>query len=93
MPNTREKLIELLNGTPNVLIANKASVNIADYLISNGVTIPTRCEHCQCSDTISCPAGRVWCGRMMRYMKLDGFCSDGKEKINEKDPDIIHESI
>ena len=62
MPNTREKLIELLNGTPNVLIANKASVNIADYLISNGVTIHTTCEHCQCSDTISCPrrAGMVW---------------------------------
>ena len=96
MPNTREKLIDLRNGTPNVLISKKASVNIADLLIANGVrleekqakktseenkrTIPTRCEHCQCSDTISCPAGRVWCGRMMRYMKLDAFCSEGKSK-------------
>ena len=47
---------------------------------TNGVTITTRCEHCQCSDTISCTAGRVWCSRMMRYMKLDGFCSEGKNK-------------
>ena len=52
----------------------------ADHLITNGVTIPTLCEHCQCSDTISCSSGRVWCSRMMRYMKLDGFCSEGKEK-------------
>lgn len=38
------------------------------------------CEHCRSSDTISCPAGRVWCNHMMRYMKADGFCSEGKSK-------------
>ena len=26
-------------------------------------------------------------------MEYNNFCSEGKEKINEKDPDIIHESI
>ena len=89
MPNTREKLIDLLITAKDLITLSRQT----DFLIANGVTIPTRCEHCQCSDTISCPAGRVWCSRMMRYMKLDGFCSEGKEKINEKDPDIIHESI
>lgn len=93
MPNTREKLIEILSQPiyPHELVDPLEA--LADYLLDNGVTIHPTCEHCQCSDTISCPAGRVWCSRMMRYMKLDGFCSEGKEKINEKDPDIIHESI
>ena len=75
MPNTREKLIELLKE-----VGVAFPISTADHLIANGVTIHTTCEHCQLSDTISCPAGRVWCSRMMRYMKLDGFCSEGKEK-------------
>ena len=80
MPNTREKLIEILSQPiyPHELVDPLEA--LADYLLDNGVTITTRCEHCQLSDTISCPAGRVWCGRMMRYMNLDGFCSEGKEK-------------
>lgn len=43
---------------------------------------PIRCEHCVSHDTISCPKGRVWCNHMMRYMKKDGFCSEGKESEN-----------
>jgi hypothetical protein len=42
--------------------------------------IHTHCEQCLCSDKISCPAGRVWCSRMMRYMKLDAFCSEGSKR-------------
>jgi hypothetical protein len=42
--------------------------------------IPTHCEQCQCSDTIACREGYVWCGRIMHYMKADGFCSFGKPK-------------
>ena len=82
MPNTREKLIAMLDRATKTFRfdAWENTDKIAHYLIANGVTIPTLCEHCQLSDTISCPAGRVWCGRMMRYMKLDGFCSEGKEK-------------
>ena len=87
MPNTREKLIELITDKENDLIREIVWFTdtyrikeVADHLVSHGVTIPTRCEHCQCSDTISCPAGRVWCSRMMRYMKLDGFCSEGIPK-------------
>ena len=43
--------------------------------------IPTHCEHCQCSDTIACREGYVWCGRIMHYMKADGFCSFGKRRM------------
>lgn len=34
----REKLIELLKGTPDIWMSGKASEMIADYLISHGVT-------------------------------------------------------
>ena len=37
----REKLIELLKSTPNVLICDEASKTIADHLIANGVTFAT----------------------------------------------------
>lgn len=63
-------------------------VNIARRLIENaptvGVVEVVRCEHCRHSDTISCPEGRVWCNHMTRYMKKDGFCSEGKENIDEQ---------
>lgn len=38
------------------------------------------CKNCASSDTISCSDGMVWCGRMCRYMKEDGFCSFGERK-------------
>ena len=42
----------------------------------------TRCKGCTHSDTIDCSDGMVWCGRMCRYMKEDGFCSLGERKDN-----------
>lgn len=42
----------------------------------------TRCKNCAHSDTLQCPVGYVWCGRMCRYMKEDGFCSFGERKDN-----------
>ena len=40
----------------------------------------THCKYCAHSDNISCSKGMVWCGRMCRYMKEDGFCSIGERK-------------
>ena len=40
----------------------------------------THCKNCAHSDTIGCSDGMVWCGRMCRYMKEDGFCSFGERK-------------
>lgn len=38
------------------------------------------CKNCSHSDTIDCSDGMVWCGRICRYMKEDGFCSFGERK-------------
>lgn len=43
----------------------------------------THCNNCAHSDTIDCSDGMVWCGRMCRYMKEDGFCSFGERKTDE----------
>lgn len=43
----------------------------------------TRCKGCANSDTIGCSDGMVWCARMCRYMKEDGFCSFGERKTDE----------
>lgn len=40
----------------------------------------TRCKNCSHSDTIDCSDGMVWCSRMCRYMKEDGFCSFGDRR-------------
>lgn len=37
-----------------------------------------RCKDCKKSDNDAYPVGRVWCHKMCRYMKEDGFCSEGE---------------
>ena len=39
MPNTREKLIEFLQCTPDIGMSMKCSEMLADHLIANGVTV------------------------------------------------------
>ena len=78
MPNTREKLIEILRVPiyPHELADPTEAV--ADYLLDNGVKIPVLCENCTHHDTESCPENRVWCRYLRRYMKPDGYCSYGE---------------
>lgn len=38
-----------------------------------------RCHNCQHSEPCK-PHKKIWCPRMGRYMKLDGFCSEGVKK-------------
>ncbi len=40
MPNTREKLIELLINSPSLFCSDEEFAETADHLIANGVTIP-----------------------------------------------------
>ena len=60
MPNTREKLIELLEQQDDVCVKGKSCSECdyetvykcyiyakADHLIANGVTIPVRCKDCK----------------------------------------------
>ena len=42
----------------------------------------THCKDCANSDTLQCSVGYVWCARMCRYMKEDGFCSFGERGSN-----------
>ena len=39
MPNTREKLIELLQCSPTDIMGNRGVGALADHLIANGVTV------------------------------------------------------
>ena len=52
--------------------------NVGDKLTPTELL--TICKHCAHSDTLQCSVGYVWCDRMCRYMKEDGFCSFGERK-------------
>lgn len=42
-----------------------------------------RCKVCQHSADDAWPKGKVWCRKICRYMKEDGFCSYGeRSEIN-----------
>ena len=58
MPNTREKLIELLGGVQSYGVKHtyeetasfmgfRENDEVANHLIANGVTIPVRCNDCK----------------------------------------------
>jgi hypothetical protein len=44
--------------------------------------IVVSCKNCQKAEPCDVD-GRIWCGRMCRYMKEDGFCSYGERKDND----------
>lgn len=62
----------------------RATSNCENKIVTNADRLPELvfCKSCTHSDTISCSDGMVWCGRMCRYMKEDGFCSFGERKEN-----------
>lgn len=41
-----------------------------------------RCKNCQSHEPCEV-RNRVWCSKMGRYMKEDGFCSEGKVKEDD----------
>lgn len=52
-------------------------------MIDNAPTVDAvevvRCHDCQYSEPCK-PYNKVWCPKMGRYMKQDGFCSEGVMK-------------
>lgn len=89
----REKLIELLNkvqdyGTKNtyeecsITVESKNNKTVADFLITNGVTIPVRCEDCKhwvCDDDVG------YCDNpdgLDNYAKPNDFCSYGERNTD-----------
>jgi hypothetical protein len=71
----RSKIVLLL--TKCCPVSFKTINVIADKLIDQGATIPVRCKECQNGTDDAWPDGQVWCKKMGRYMKKDGFCSEG----------------
>lgn len=39
-----------------------------------------RCKDCKWQDPADMSSGYTWCDMLCRQMKLDDFCSNGKEK-------------
>lgn len=60
-----DAVIQIINDTPEV----------------DAVEV-VRCEHCECNDRTDNDKrhGIVWCKKICRYMKADGFCSEGKRR-------------
>lgn len=74
----RERLIELLDH--KVDDDWYTSEEIADYLLTNGVTIPVRCKDCRyCMSDIH----GLWCFNDYEHnLQPDDFCSRGERKNN-----------
>lgn len=53
-----------------------------DYLVESLTTVDAvevvRCKACLSHEAEGCPKGKVWCKTICRYMKPDGYCSEGK---------------
>lgn len=70
----RERLVELLWKCVDM---DTPFGEIADYLISNGVTIPVRCKDCWKS-------GEGMCSYNFKNVPGKDFCGDGERKYNGK---------
>lgn len=53
--------------------------------MDNDTTTIVHCEDCINSDDLECSDGYVWCDRVCRYMKKDGFCSLGERSENNNE--------
>lgn len=75
MTNLEKELTALISNAPAM-----PYYKIVDYLIANGVTMQNqdilRCKDCRHHEP-SDVRNRIWCRNMCRYMKEDGFCSEG----------------
>ena len=78
MSNTK-MLAELLDGMDELPF--KTGTVEAEYLISNGVTIPVRCKDCKHCIYLSYACGDVRCGKLFTdYIREDSFCSYGERR-------------
>jgi hypothetical protein len=77
MPNTREKLIELLKDTrANAAWHHWGYEESADHLIANGVVPVVRCKDCIYNETGGCEHSEsADVGYSPNY-----FCADGEKK-------------
>jgi len=75
----KDKLIELLKTTPTRNGGYCDLGEIAEHLIANGVTIPTRCKDCLNSNTVDCPLTHAG----TYFVEADySFCFWGHKEAN-----------
>ena len=61
---------------------------VQDEYLAKSTTVDAvevvRCEQCKSNDRTDDDKRRgiVWCKKICRYMKVDGFCSEGERKDN-----------
>ena len=84
----REKLINLLSTAGWNLFADglQSKKQIADHLISNGVTIPVHCKSCSHYDPSGIRPYCGWCNIWGSTVRESGFCheADPKEEVTKK---------
>lgn len=56
-------------------------VAVANFPTEVDAVEVVRCGECASHEKEACPKGTVWCKTMCRYMKPDGFCSEGKRSV------------
>lgn len=85
-PNTREKLIEIINNFFGVDAAyfGVNPLDFAIHLIANGVEIPVRCKDC---DFAYEGSYGLMCAAWNARTDYDMFCGNGERKDNEKQTD------
>ena len=72
----REKLVELINDVLNYLpwgqVSSHTAKELADYLITNGVTIPVRCKECRYYNEDG-----EYCGMWGEVRHSEHYCDEG----------------
>ena len=76
MRNRLYRLIQNFLGSASAI----SDMNLAEYLMENGVTIPVRCEGCK-----NYAAGYVrrdhgWCKEWGTAVRASGFCHHGERR-------------
>ena len=83
----RKKLIELLTheNSPLFMVFGDNVEGLADYLISNGVTIPVRCKDCQkWQRHTQVDRERGECRRYQTTKHETGFCDRGERRSDDR---------
>lgn len=83
----RKKLIELLTheNSPLFMVFGDNVEGFADYLISNGVTIPVRCKDCQkWQRHTQVDRERGDCRRYQTTKHETGFCDRGERRTDDR---------
>jgi hypothetical protein len=76
------KLFELLEAERPIIPDSNADYDIGynnGLVMAQAIVLKFQCKNCQYSEPCK-PYNKVWCPKMGRYMKADGFCSEGVMK-------------